>query len=328
MGKLKEEILTFLKTQDNFISGEQLSKVLGVTRASIWKNIKKLQEEGYTIEASTNKGYKLVDIPDIVTREELLSTVKCQFMGQGVEYYESINSTNERAKAWAREGAGEGSLVIAETQSMGKGRLGRNWISPRGTGIWMSIILRPNLSPDKAYQLTLLAGIAMCEAIRECTGLEASIKWPNDIVVNGKKVCGILTEMSGEVQCIHYVVVGIGVNVNMHDFDESIPYATSLALMGEKEYSRKEIIKVFLEQFEEIYCKYNKKASLDEFLPKYKNLCITLGKQVKIINGQEEYIAIAKNINTTGELVLQLDNGTEKTVLAGEVSVRGIYGYI
>ncbi|MHC1748991.1 MAG: biotin--[acetyl-CoA-carboxylase] ligase [Cellulosilyticaceae bacterium] len=328
MGKLKEEVLSYLKTQESFASGEEISKVLGVTRASVWKNIKKLQEEGYQIQASTNKGYRLVESPNIITKEELLSTLKDSTMGQSIEYYNEIESTNERAKAWAREGAVEGSLVIADSQTMGKGRLGRNWVSPSGTGIWMSLILRPDLPPTKTYQLTLLAGIAMCEAIKKHTALEAGIKWPNDIVIEGKKVCGILTEMSAEVQCIHYVVVGIGVNVNTKKLDESIPHATSLALIGNQEYSRKEIIKSFLEEFEKIYSMYHAKPSLELFLPTYKKLCITLGKQVTIIDRKEQYIALAKDINANGELVVQLEDGTLQTVLSGEVSVRGLYGYI
>ena len=213
-----EKVLSLLRDKEDYISGENMSKELGVTRASIWKTIKKLKEEGYKIESSTKKGYKLIDSPNVITAPEVSEHIKTETLGKEIKYYSEIGSTNEEAKKLARDNAKEGTLVIADKQVSGKGRLGKVWDSPRGTGIWMSLILRPHIMPSEAGQLTLIAGLNMCEAIEKITGLKAEIKWPNDIIINSKKVCGILTEMSAELEQIKYVIVGIGVNVNNSHF--------------------------------------------------------------------------------------------------------------
>lgn len=325
---MKEEVLGYLKEQADYVSGEQISKNLGVTRASIWKIINKLKEEGYTIESSTKKGYKLIETPNIITKEEVLSVMTTQSLGRDIRYFNEIDSTNEEAKRLARLGELEGVTVIADKQTAGKGRLGRVWDSPSGTNIFMSILLRPQIKPDKASQVTLIVGLAMCEVIREVTNLEAQIKWPNDIVVNGKKVCGILTEMSAEIDAINYIVVGIGVNVNHTDFPGNLPYATSLKIEGQREYQRRDIIKAFFEKFEPYYMAYKKSPTLEMILPTYKRYCITLADKVKIIDSIKEYIATPLDVTSDGSLVIRTEDGEEKTICSGEVSVRGIYGYI
>lgn len=259
---------------------------------------------------------------------EGLAGLATQYMGQNLEYYEEIDSTNIRAKAWAREGAKEGSIVIADYQNMGKGRLGRVWLSPKGTGIWMSLILRPKLLPREISQITLVAGLSMCQATQAITGLEAKIKWPNDIVVNKKKVCGILTEMRVVENKIDYVVVGIGVNVNNQTFDETIPYATSLAIEGKNTYQRELIIKRFAEIFERQYELYNEDGNLKKILKEYRANCITLNKEVRILNEQEEYIAYIEDIDEDGSLIVKKQDGRYETIFSGEVSVRGLYGYV
>lgn len=325
---MKEEVLRYLKEQNEYVSGEQISKKLGVTRASIWKIINKLKEEGYMIESSTKKGYKLTQIPNIITKEEVQSVIKTQCLGRNMHYFSEIDSTNEAVKRLARSKEVEGTTVIADKQTAGKGRLGRVWDSPSGTNIFMSILLRPQIKPDKASQITLIAGLAMCETIREATGLDAKIKWPNDIVINGKKVCGILTEMSAEIDCINYVVVGIGVNVNQIEFPKELPYATSLKIEGQKEYQRGNIIGMFFDKFEPYYMAYKANATLEPVLPTYKRYCITLADKVKIIDSIEEYIATPLDVLADGSLVVRNEKGEEKRVFSGEVSVRGIYGYI
>lgn len=325
---MKEQVLNFLRMKRDYVSGEEISKNLGVTRASIWKVIQKLKHEGYLIESSTKRGYYLVDVPNIVTREEVSAVINTTKIGKEIRYYEEVDSTNEVAKKLARQGEEEGVTVIADLQKGGKGRLGRVWDSPASTGIWMSTILRPQLAPYKASQITLLAGLAMCEAIEKVTGLEAKIKWPNDIVVNKKKVCGILTEMSAEMESINYIILGIGVNVNTTYFPGNLPYASSLYLEGEKEYSRKEIIKVFFEIFELDYMKYKEHGDLLPFLERYKGACITLHNKVKIISDATEYIATTKDIARDGSLIVITEDGEEKSIFTGEVSVRGLYGYI
>lgn len=326
--EMKDKVLAFLKEQEEYRSGEEISQKLGVTRAAIWKAIKKLQADGYEIESSTKKGYKLLSSPNVITPSEIKHNLCTEVLGQDIYYKEEIDSTNNQAKVLAREGAKEGHLVIAEHQSQGKGRLGRSWQSPSGTGIWMSLILRPHILPRDASQLTLIAGLSMCEVIQEVTGLEARIKWPNDIVVNGKKVCGILTEMSAEMESINYIILGIGVNVNMAYFPEELPYASSLAIEGKKEYSRKAIIKAFLEKFEIDYKAYKKQPDLTPIMERYEKNCITLNRKVKLLVSNEEVIAKATGISNEGELLVTLEDGTMKVVSSGEVSVRGLYDYI
>lgn len=325
---MKDKVLTFLKEENKYCSGEEISKKLGVTRAAIWKIIKKLQAEGYEIESSTKKGYKLIESPNIVTANEVREHLSTQYLGQTIHYEAEVDSTNQLAKQLAGQGEKEGTLVIADQQTRGKGRLGRVWTSPPGTGIWMSLILRPEILPQYASQLTLVAGLSVCEAIQEVTGLEAQIKWPNDVVVNGKKVCGILTEMSAEMDGINYVIVGIGINVNMKSFAEELPHASSLALQGGQEYSRKEIIKHFLEKFEIDYSVYKQNPNLAAIKTRYEKNCITLHKKVKLIRGNEEIIARAIEITTSGALKVQYEDGKIEDIVSGEVSVRGLYDYV
>lgn len=325
---MKDKVLTFLKGQEDYVSGEEISSKLGITRAGVWKNINKLKEEGYHIEAVTRKGYRLVSTPDVITPSEISSIINTQVLGGEIKYYDEIDSTNERAKTFARAGEKEGTLIIADRQSGGKGRLGKSWDSPGKSGIWMSLILRPRITPDKASQLTLLAGLNMCEAIQRVTGLESKIKWPNDMVVGGKKVCGILTEMTTEMEGVNYIVLGIGVNVNTKSFPAELEHATSLSLEGNKNYTRRYIIKEFLELFERDYLRYKEEKSLVSFLERYKKNCITLHHEIKVINPEKEYRAFAKDINEDGSLMVEDEEGKEKIVFCGEVSVRGIYGYI
>jgi BirA family biotin operon repressor/biotin-[acetyl-CoA-carboxylase] ligase len=325
---MKEKILEFLKSQKEYISGEEISSKLGITRAGVWKNINKLKEEGYNIESMTRKGYRLITTPNIITKSEVSSIIHTKVLGKDIRYYDQINSTNEMAKTLAREGASEGTVVIADRQLSGKGRLGKHWDSPSGTGIWMSIILKPDIMPVQASQLTLLAGLSVCEAVNKVTGLESRIKWPNDVVVNRKKVCGILTEMSAELDGINYIIVGIGINVNTKEFTEELSHATSLSLEGGKDYMRRYIIKEILEVFEEDYMVYKKGRNIKHFLQRYKDNCITLNGDVKIITHQREYTAYAKDIAKDGSLIVTDEQGQEETIFSGEVSVRGLYGYI
>lgn len=326
--ELKDKVLGFLKKEVDYKSGQEISEQIGVTRSAVWKVIKKLQQEGYQIDSSTKKGYRLVETPNIITAAEVRANLKTEYLGHDIDYNEVIDSTNIKAKALARSGKEEGTLVIADCQEGGKGRLGRAWASPSGTGIWMSLILRPKILPQYASQITLVAGLSMCEAIREATGLDVQIKWPNDLVVNGKKVCGILTEMSAEMEGVNYIILGIGVNVNTMSFEEELPFATSLAKEAHEEFSRKDIIVSFLEKFEKDYTIYKTFPSLEKFLSRYEENCITLHKKVKLIKNEEERIATALHVTKEGSLVVQLEDGSIEEVISGEISVRGLYGYI
>lgn len=258
---------------------------------------------------------------------EQIRTSCTGFMGKQIEYYEEIDSTNLRAKEWSKEGATEGSLVLAEKQNAGRGRMGKQWDSPKEEGIWMSLIVKPSMTIDKIPRLTVLAGLCMCKSIRQVTGLKAQIKWPNDLVVNNKKVCGILCEMV-KVKNQLAVVVGIGVNVNSKKFPDDLPHATSLYLEGKKLFNREEIIKSFLEHFEKSYFGYTEKGSLENIIEDYKHYCINLNKQVKIIESQQEFVGIVRDIDQEARLIVQKQDGSLVTILSGEVSIRGLYGYV
>ena len=205
---MKAEILKILKKAEGYVSGQQLCEQLGVSRTAVWKAIRQLEEEGYVIEAVRNKGYRLVEDADVLTVAEMRSVLDTKWLGQEVDYFYETDSTNNRARDAAEKGASHGYLAVADSQTAGKGRRGRVWNSPHGTDIFMSFLMRPSFGPSQASMLTLVAGMAVVKGVQKATGLNAMIKWPNDAVVNGKKICGILTEMSTEEDTIRYVVEG------------------------------------------------------------------------------------------------------------------------
>lgn len=324
---VKEKILALLKDADGFLSGERISGQLGVSRAAVCKSVKKLREEGYAIESATNKGYRLLASPDLLTRGELLPLLATRYMGRRVYSYEVTDSTNRRAREEAERGAPHGSVFFAEEQTNGRGRLGRTWSAPRGAGVWMSVLLRPKLTPADIAQVTLLAGLATCIAIREVTGLPVAIKWPNDIVYEGKKLVGILTEMAAEEDRISALVVGIGVNVNNASFPMELKEkATSLLLAGGRRVSRKELAARILLRLEEEYERFLQHAADRAFLDRYAQHCATIGSVVRVATGSEEFVGTAVGINETGALLVETGQGV-RPVLSGEVSVRGMLGY-
>lgn len=324
----KSKILTLLKNSSDFISGQQLCEKLGVSRTAVWKYIKQLKEDGYEIESISNKGYRLLSIPDILSKDEIMEGLSTNSLGKEMHIYDKIDSTNKHAKRLALEGANHGMLVIAEQQTQGKGRMGRKWISKDKSGIWMTLILRPKNHPNQASMLTLLAGLAVVKTINQLTDIKAWIKWPNDIIINQKKVAGILTEMSSEIDYINYVIVGIGINVNTEEFDLEIKdIATSIFIENKKEYNRSHIIKRILELFEEYYEKFLANGSLKPFIQEYMELCITMNKEVKVIKGQDTFIGYAQRINEYGEIIIIDKNERIHKINSGEVSVRGMYGY-
>lgn len=326
---MKEKIIQLLNDAEEYISGEEISNQLGVSRTAIWKVIKQLREQGYEIESITRKGYKLVKSPDVLKSEEIRYNLNTKLLGKKVITFDTLESTNKEAKRFAIEGENEGTVIISEEQTSGKGRRGKDWISPPNSGIWMSIILRPEIIVQNASMLTLVAGLAVCKAIQEETKLNVEIKWPNDIILDEKKVGGILTEMSSEIDFINFIIVGIGINVNIPSFPEEISnVATSLLINGKKNYKRKNIVKKILEYFEIYYNKYLQTEDLTYLIEEYNKYCINIGRDVKIINKNEVLIAKAKEVTTSGELVVIDDNGKEVIINSGEVSVRGLNGYV
>ncbi|TCT14677.1 BirA family biotin operon repressor/biotin-[acetyl-CoA-carboxylase] ligase [Natranaerovirga pectinivora] len=326
---MKSKILEFLKTNEGYISGQELSDILGVSRTSIWKVINQLKAEGYGIESVSNKGYRLIDSPDILSKAEIQYDLKTTVLGKEIIVYNQVDSTNKQAKKLAIDGEKHGTVILAEEQLEGKGRRGRLWKSPPNKGIWLSIILRPDLHPSKASMLTLIAGLAVVHTINRYTKNQAFIKWPNDIIINEKKVSGTLTEMSSELDVINYVVVGIGVNVNTTDFDDEIKeIATSLANEEGKSFERALLVKGILESFEKFYDQFMVDKDLSHLINEYEDNCINVDKTVRVILDGQEKIGKAIGITKMGELRFVQASGEEMILNSGEVSVRGLNGYV
>ena len=330
---MKAEILKLLREADGYVSGQQLCEKFGVSRTAVWKVIRQLQEEGYQVEAVRNKGYHIVDSPDVMTKEELDSLMDTQWAGRNIVYYDSVDSTNLRIKQMGDEGALEGTLAVADKQTAGRGRRGRSWDSPSGSSIYMSLLLRPEIEPDQAPMLTLVMALSVAEGIMDCGDScgnpDVKIKWPNDIVYQGKKLCGILTEMSADMDQIHYVIVGIGINVQMTDFPKEIQNtATSLKLVTGKTLLRNELLAKVLEEFEVLYEQFVSAESLKNLKAEYESRLANKDNRVNVLAPSGAWQGICLGIKEDGALLVQREDGKVEEVIAGEVSVRGIYGYV
>lgn len=327
---MKEKILRFLNEKNEFISGEEISKLLGVSRAAVWKHINALKEEGYVIESISRKGYKLIKSPDLLTPEEIRKYLTTNFIGKNIKHFDSINSTNTKAKELADLGALNGTVVISEEQLSGKGRLGRNWISPKYKGIWMSIVLRPEINPIHIAKITQVGAAAVVKAGDEL-GYDMRVKWPNDIIINDKKVCGILTEMSSELNQINYVILGIGINANLDldDFDVELKEkASSIKIESKVQVNRKELCGKILNNFEDLYEKFICDGRGIDSINICRQRSILINKNVNVINGNDSYDALVMDLNDDGELVVKKGNGEIKNLFSGEVSIRGRKGYV
>lgn len=262
-------------------------------------------------------------------KTEILKHMKTQKMGRIVVYKERTGSTNQDALELASQGAKDGTLVVADCQEAGKGRRGRTWVSPAGTNIYFTLLLKPSFLPDKAPTLTLVMALSVAQALKKETGMEAGIKWPNDLVLNGKKICGILTEMTLEKEAIAAVVIGVGINVRQMDFEEDLAdKATSLEAECHVNVNRASLIARIMECFEENYERYRQEQNLSGIKEAYEAHLVNRDKSVRVLDPAGEYDGIAKGINENGELLVELSDGTSRKVYAGEVSVRGIYGYV
>ncbi len=326
---MKTKILTILKEEEGFVSGQELCRRLGVSRTAVWKVMKQLGEEGYVIEAVRNRGYRLVEVADVMTKAEIGSRMHSKWMGRELVYLPETDSTNIQARRLAEEGYPEGTLVVADCQKAGKGRRGRCWSSPPGSSIYMSFLLKPDIPPYCASMITLIAGMAVAQAVKGETGLPAQIKWPNDVVVNGRKICGILTEMSTELERIHYIVTGIGINVNQQEFPEEIQAtAVSLRMEAGRSISRSGLIASSMEWFEGYYEQFLKTQDLSLLQADYESMLANLGREVLVLDPAGEYRGICRGIDQGGRLLVELSDGSRRAVMSGEVSVRGIYGYV
>ena len=325
---MKAEILRMLRETEGYVSGQELCNKFGVSRTAVWKAVNQLKEAGYEIEAAQNKGYHLLSVPDVMDQVELESIRATEWAGCEIHYFDSIDSTNTKAKELAEEGHPAGTLVVADQQVSGKGRRGRAWESPHGTGIFMTLLLKPDINPNNASMLTLVAAMATAGAISRVTGENAQIKWPNDIVIDGKKICGILTEMSAQSDYINHIVIGIGINVHNDEFPEEIrETAGSLLLSCGKRFHRADLIEAFLEEFEKYYAVYLETEDMEGLYKEYNLMLVNMGRQVKVLDPKEPFEGKAMGITKKGELIVDTWE-SRKLVSSGEVSVRGIYGYV
>ncbi|OGF49793.1 MAG: biotin--[acetyl-CoA-carboxylase] ligase [Candidatus Firestonebacteria bacterium RIFOXYA2_FULL_40_8] len=319
----EEQILTLLKTsRENYVSGEYLSRKFGISRTAIWKHVHALMDQGYKIDSQANAGYKLLVLPDKVLAAEIQYGLETVYIGQELYCFNEAGSTNELAMKLTEGAVSEGSVVIAERQSAGKGRLGRKWSSPPGTGLWFSVILKPKIHPQHSAKLTFISGLAVLDAIKTVTGLKAGLKWPNDVLLNGKKVCGILAEIKAGPDVIKYQVLGIGVNVNLNksELPESLRgLATSLSIETKMEVPRIKLLQEILKNIEAGYELF-KKEGFNPFLCRWKENNVTLNKEVKVSGLLESFEGLALDIDEDCALILRLRSGEKKRVLSGDVS--------
>jgi BirA family transcriptional regulator, biotin operon repressor / biotin---[acetyl-CoA-carboxylase] ligase len=320
---VREQILQALR-KHRYVSGERLGKELKISRSAVWKHIRELRSKGYKIKSSPRLGYYLVSATDLIIPEEISCGLKTRFIGQQIIYRAEVSSTQQIAGKYAVDKAKEGTAVIAESQTEGKGRKGRTWLSPGSGGIYISIILRPDIKPVNAVQIPLVVGVALAEAIRKSTSLDARIKWPNDIYINNKKICGILAEISCELDTINHIIMGIGINANtkMSELPPEIQeVATSISAEYGKEINRAELIKKFFTELEKVYSDFIENG-FNSARKKWKKLTNTLGARVKIMEGDNEIKGKALDIDEEGFLVFQSDSGEITHITGGDVSLR------
>lgn len=321
---MRDEVLEFLReNQGGFVSGQDMSNACHVSRTAIWKHIKALRQKGYKIESYTKKGYRLLEEPDLLSPLVMKKLLQTDVFGKNYIYMDSTESTNMEARKYALRDAEEGTVVVTEEQVAGRGRLMRGWYSPFGKGLWFSLILRPDFHPMEAPKCTLMAAVALTKAFRK-VGLEnAAIKWPNDILVNGRKLVGILTEMSGSMEEISYIIMGIGVNVKTRQEelpDEIKHIATSLAMEG-IDIDRTEAFKVILEELENQYYRVLDEG-FEPTLEEWKELSCTLHCDVEVRAPGNTYEGYAEDLDRDGNLLVRLPDGSLERVVAGDVSIR------
>lgn len=318
----QDRLLGLLREQDGaWISGEELSRRLGVSRTAVWKQIRALRRRSCRIEAAAARGYRLLEVPDLVTPGEILAGLQTRLVGRELVYFAETDSTNLQAQRLGEEGAPDGTVVVADGQSAGKGRLGRRWHSPPGVNLHVSVLLRPAVPPQRAPQLSFVAAVAVARAIHELCGLAAEVKWPNDLLLDGRKVAGLLSEMNAESERIHYVVLGMGINVNMDadQFPEDLRYpATSLKLATGRRWPRAPLARLLLQHLDQLYAQF-----LDEgFAPiarQWEELCPWQGRRVEVDRGGDRVQGLFAGIDDQGALLLDQGDKAPLRIYAGDV---------
>lgn len=314
---MQEKIIGLLKKKSGYVSGEEISSHLKISRQALWKHIQELKRIGYEIVAVPHLGYQLRTSPDRLFPSEITDNLKTKFLGRKIHYFDSLASTMDLAMGLGIKNEPEGALVLAETQTRGKGRLGRAWFSPKYKGIYMSLILRPVILPTQASLLTLMAAVSVCQAIEKITSLEARIKWPNDILLGSKKVGGVLTELNGEMDATFFVIIGLGLNIN-NNSRELVENATSLKEEKKEKIDRRELLQEILFRLEVNYLALRDKASAD-ILDKWRHYNVTLGKRVRVICQRLHLEGEAVDIDQDGGLLVRKDSGLVEKVTAGDI---------
>lgn len=321
---INKELIRRLKAaRGQFVSGEELSRLLGVSRTAIWKHIEELRQAGYRVEAVRRAGYRLVAAPDRLYPVELQDGLATKRFGREAVYFDAIASTQNEAHRRAEAGAPEGLVVIADVQTGGRGRLGRSWHSPPETGIWMSLVLRPDVPLPRVPQLTLVAAVSLADTLAACTGLSVGIKWPNDLLAGGRKVCGILTELAAEADRVHYVILGIGLNVNQTEEDfppELRARAGSLAMAAGRSFSRVALAQRMLEGLEADYDAYLQKG-FAPFKRRWEARAVSLGQRVVARTPGGDFVGIARGIDDDGALLLEQANGALRKIYSADLDL-------
>jgi BirA family biotin operon repressor/biotin-[acetyl-CoA-carboxylase] ligase len=318
----RETILSlFSQTPDGFVSGERMSSALGVSRTAVWKHIRSLRQAGYQIEAIPSRGYRLLQSPDVLTPEAILTDLDCRRVGSRVRCFDEIDSTNLQACRLGDEGEAEGLVVIADRQTGGKGRMGRKWESPAAVNLYASILLRPPILPFEAPRLTFLSAVAVCRAINHCTGLRPTVKWPNDVLLHGSKVAGLLNEMSSETDQVNYIVLGVGVNLNMRSeqFPPDLRYpATSLAIATGQSVSRLDFTRLLLQEIDVLYHLYLVQGSAP-ILNAWTELCDLTGQSIQVDCNQLLITGTMVGLAEDGALLVRTATGKIENIYAGDV---------
>jgi BirA family biotin operon repressor/biotin-[acetyl-CoA-carboxylase] ligase len=314
---MREKIVELLKKNPNYVSGEELSHHLHISRQGLWKHIQELRLAGYEILAVPHLGYRLTSSPDRLLPFEVTSHLNTKFIGKKIYYFQTLSSTMDEAVKLGLAGIPEGALVLAETQTRGRGRLGRRWLSPKYKGIYFSLILRPKILPNAAPILTLLCAVSVCEAIKENLHLEAQIKWPNDIFMQHKKLGGILTELNAEMDVVRFVVIGIGLNANT-DKRNLLASATSLKEQKKEQVNRLALLQEILRRIEKNYLYFAAQGSAD-IINKWREHSLTLGRRIKVICQKAHLEGEAVDIDADGGLLVRKDSGLVEKIMAGDV---------
>lgn len=322
---MRQDIFNFLREHQNeFVSGQQISEQLGVSRTAVWKHIRALKQRGYVIESYTKKGYCLREAPELLSKDVIEKGLTTKSLGRNVVYEERVDSTNNVAKKLADDGAPEGTIVIAEEQTGGRGRLSRSFHSPFAKGLWFSVILRPAIPPMEVSKMTLLAAVALARSLRFHGLKDCGIKWPNDILIHGRKMVGILTELNGSAEKVNYIIMGIGVNTGVTKKelpDDLKDIVTSFAMEGAA-VRRAELLQTILAELERLYQTVCQEG-FAPILAEWRLLSCMLGQKVSVSSVGRTFIGVAADIDDDGNLIVETDRGREK-VMAGDVHVRPV----